>query len=235
MNLKKRLIIFGTAIVMICSGYHLYKKNNPYNSKNITFINQQLDDFSTKMERFIENDFKNFERLMTNFSSGKYDECSATEVTTFEKYMNTILTCNFNDYEPKRYSERDKSGFLINFENYFQEGTDEYEMVRWAAEQYQTIIKHTYRYEHANTAKLTQECGLYYNCYEDTIKKIDPFARYIVLKLIRPILDLESYNDLSYELKGKAYYHVYLAKVDKDLEECLKYMRRKCNDVVRYR
>jgi len=235
MELKKRILIFGTAAVLIASGYHLYKENNPYNSKNITFINQEFDDFSRKMEDFIENNFKDFERIMINFSKEKYGECSISDITSLEKYLDIILTCNFKNYEPKSYDEREKSGFVINFENYFKKDSNEYNMVKWASEQYQKIIKSTYRYVNPNISEIIKDCGWDYNYNEENIKKLNPFARYIVLKLIRPILDLDSYNDISYSFQRNTRYHVYLGDVDKDIEQCLSYLEQKCSNSTRYR
>lgn len=235
MNIK-RGIAAGTLVILLASGgKYFLENNNPYNNKNIRFINEQLDDYSSKMERFIEEDFRDFERIMKNFSSGKDDKCTIEDIRNLEQYLETILTCNFKDYNYKFPVEREKSGFLINFENYFEKGSDEYQMVKWASEQYQKNIKSIYRSGEIYAEGAARECGQYYHMYEDTLKKIDPFARYIVLKLTRPILDLDNHNDYVYDFPDWKYCKVYLNYVDNEIERCLDYMKQNCKDASRYR
>lgn len=235
MNLRKKIVIFGTIIVLATWGYHLIKKNNPYNNKNITFIHEHLDDFSSQMEHFIEEDFKDFERIMKNFSNKKYNKCTVSDIRNLEQYLETILTCNFKDYDYKYLSEREKSGFVISFENYFERGSDEYRMVKWASEQYQNAICSVYDAGGLKKENAAIKCGTYFHIYEDTLKKIDPFARYIVLKLTRPILDLDYHNDYVYDFPNWKNCKVYLGYVDKEIESCLNYLKQNCKDTSRYR
>lgn len=235
MDLGKKIMIFGAVAVLATSGYHLVKNSNPYNNKNIVFIHEHLDDFSNKMEHFIEEDFKDFERIMKNFSNGKDENCTVGDIRSLEQYLETILTCNFKNYDKLFPSEREKSGFVINFENYFKKNSDEYQMVKWASELYQKNINSMYRYGEISKEKAAKECGRYYHMYEDTLKEIDPFARYIVLKLTRPILDLDYHNDYVYDFPDWKYCKVYLEHVDKEIERCLNYMEQNCKDTSRYR
>lgn len=232
MELGKKIMIFGAVTVLTVGGWKLIKDNNTYNNKQITFINKELNDFSIQMEDFIENDFKDFERIMKNLSNGKYDECTTRDVDTLDQYIDTLLTCNFTTYEPKYLVDRQKSGLVINFENYFDKGSEEYRIIQWATEQYQNIIEKTYKSSNPNFTKMVETCGLEYNVhYKDTINRISPFARYLVLKLIRPILDLESYNDYAYEIKGKKTYQVYLGNIDMEIERCFKQIKNCCKDI----
>lgn len=227
MNIKRTLALFSV-VAVLGGGYHLYNNSNPYNSKNVTFINKQLDDFSNKMKDFLEEDFVHFESIMINLRNGEYDKCSKEDIYNLNKYMDVILSCNFSSYEAKHLTERQKSGFLINFENYFQVGSEEYWVVKWASEQYQKVISRTYKSANPNFEKMAEDCGLDYNTRDDRIARLNPFARYIVLKLIRPVIDINDYNDEIYAVRGKSTVHVPLSKIDAEISRCLKLMENSC-------
>lgn len=236
MELGKKIMIFSTVAILATGGYQLVKNSNPYNNKQISFINKELKDFSPQMEDFIENDFKDFDRIMRNLSNGRYDACTTGDVDTLDQYINTLLTCNFSTYEPKYLVDRQKSGFVVNFENYFDKGSEEYRVIQWASEQYQNIIEKTYKLSNPSFGQMVEKCGLEYNIhYKDSVNRINPFARYLVLKLIRPILDLENYNDVVYEIKGKTLYQVYLGNIDGEIERCFKQIKNNCKDIYGHR
>lgn len=230
MNLGKKIMIFGTVTVLAVGGYQLVKNNNPYNNKNITFIHEHLDDYSKTMEHFIEEDFMVFNSMMKDLSQGNYDKFAKTDMIRLDEYMNTILTCNFKEYKQQLFVDRDKSGFVINFQNYFKKGTEEYRLVEWATEQYQIVIDRSYSSGGISFEDLAIKCGDNYNFYKKDIDKLTPFARYIVLKLIRPIIDIHPNNHVDYPINNRGRYNVQLHTIDKKIDDCLQEMKNKCKN-----
>lgn len=210
--------ILGTVGIVI-------KKNNenPYNSKNVIFINEQLDDYSKKMDDFLVNDFNHFEGIVYNLSSGNYNGCNKDDISDLNKYMDIILTCNFNDYSHKTYGEREKSGFVINFENYFPVGSVEQELVGLFSNHYEKIIRDTYRYVNPDVDKIVRQCSDDFHNNEFKISQLSPFARYIIYKLIRPIISENYYTYYPYYRKENT-----LPKIDAEINKCMDYMTKQC-------
>ena len=210
--------ILGTA------GYAL-AKSSPYNNENITFINRDLNDFSKEMKNFINKDFNNFNRLMNDLQNGNYDDVTHTEIYDLDRYIDTILTCNFKGYHDASwyYRDREQSGFVIEFEKYFPSGSEERKLIEIFSGYYERGVSDGYRYINPDMNKIIKNCTNDYHTYGFQISQLPVLPRYIILKIVRPMIAANESQYAPYYKRDSV-----LSEIDREIEKCMNIMQKQC-------
>lgn len=226
----KRILALMSAVVILGTAGYALAKNNPYNNSNITFINQSYDMDSREMENFINKDFNRFNEIMNGLQNGNYEDYNYQDINLLDRYINLITSCNFRGYggDMWRYRDRYQQGFVIEFENYFPNGSPEKALVERFSEYYESIITNGYKYEKPDVMKFVEACTTDYHTYKNQIYQLPYFPRYIILKLIRPII---AANESQYVTPNCFYYRdKILAEIDREISNCLMKMQKQCSN-----
>ena len=162
---------------------------------------------------------------MYNLQNGNYDDLTHIDIYNLDRYINTIMECNFNGYQNDiwDYRDRNQSGFVIEFEKYFPLGSEERDLIENFSGYYEKGLFDAYRYPDPNMKKLVDNCTADYHRLETQIYRLPIFPRYVILKIIRPIIEN---NDFQYYPYYKR--EVTLAKIDSEISKCLDIMKKQC-------
>lgn len=223
---KRILAIMGAVVVLGSAGYTVVK-NNPYNNSNITFMNKKLNKFSKEMDDFIKYDFNDFNKIMYALQNGNYNSCVYSDINKLDKYINTIMACNFKGYQDDLWDYRDRntSGFVIEFENYFPLGSEERTLVEKFSGYYEKGVYEGYRYIDPDMEKIVENCTADYHKFKTQIYRLPILSRYVVLKIVRPII---AKNNFQYYPNYKR--DVTLNEIDLEISKCIYTMQKQCHD-----
>lgn len=218
----KGLAITLVAATLLGGGYHMHK-NNPFNNKNIKFINHEENDYSPSTMELFKN-YNRFENLMGDCINNNWGNLKESDIDELAHYLDIIATSNFKDYDDKLMYELDKSGFFVFLENYFPHLSNDKTLVSLFSGYYQKLINKTYHNSTDAVDKLVEECSSLYHTFGDKISDLSPIARLTIYKIMRPIIDTN----------GDYYCRIYnkqksLNDIDNGINECIREMKGICS------
>ena len=228
MNINKRSLAILTAIAFLGTSGYLIKKNsgNPYNSNNVKFIHRERDRFSSESRDFLDHDFGHFEHIMRELKDGNYQNLSENDFIALDKYIDLIVRCDYDDM-----SSGAKSEFLINFPNYFA-GSNSRGLINEFCDYNQDFIVAKGCRNDSDFKMIVENCTVSYHRNKDKIFSTSYFPKYIILKMIRPIIAANPNNycyRIGYNYEQFNKYSV-LKQIDDEIEDCLSKMQIMSNN-----